>query len=150
MISCSKPNYEMPSEVPMSITQTINWVDFDINLIDEAKKQNKFLFVWFYINDCTPCNNMTKMFKDPEVTTGLNKTTIAVRINVKQYPEIYIDMVRPGFDPGSPDIIPAIALISPNGMVFITRGEMNESDILTMIFKMRNLTQSQLIKNELH
>lgn len=68
---------------------SLNWHDDLNSALDEAKKNNKPIFIDFYTTWCTYCKQLDETtLSDPLVQEKLSKNYVVAKIDADKYPDI--------------------------------------------------------------
>lgn len=106
------------------------------NPISLAKEKNKFVFVWFYIDNCTSCDQMLSILNEINVT--LNEVTIPIKFNIKNNFYEYEKLIVPAIKRNDLTV-PSFCIISPNGKVFVVQGLVDKRSMLLLLNELKKI-----------
>jgi len=98
----------------------LNWQKYDVELLEEAKKENKYVMIDFYSDSCVPCKELDAItFRDPEVARILKDFTL-----------IKVDLTR-----GGTDLIKKYNILGFPTVVFLGSDGIERNDLRLLGFE---------------
>jgi len=142
VVVSAEPSFELPEPI-----ENVEWKELENgDPILTSIKNGKFVFMFFYVVGCQPCDEAEAVFNDEEVATGLNDIFFPVKINAQTNLDMYLNFVTPAFNDYPIVTVPSTTIVGSDGHAFVLRGVISKEVILKIIEKAQGLRRKHGIQ----